>query len=137
MRSLLCDADVPFRVVGALQQLNVPVLSVTSIPNTADDDFRVVEAAHSLNAILVTLDRDFTTSQPLFAAMVELGARVVRLRPAKCSADMVVQTLAVMILNNHRRWQELLDQEPGLVSCTPDGNRFRQLSDFPWYKKSQ
>lgn len=136
MRTLLCDADIPRGVVAALQQLSLPVISVTNIPHTSQDDFLVLEAAQKLDAILVTMDRDFTSNQPLFAAMVERGSRVVRLRLPKCDPSAVVETVAMLILANYRHWQDQLDSEPGLVSCGPSGSRLRHLSDFPWYRQA-
>ena len=134
MRSLLCDADVPDPVINALAALRIPALSVNRIPGTADDDKKVVDVAHTLDAIIVALDRDYTAEQPLFAAMIEKGSRVVRIRLPKCAPYEIVERITIMMVNNYRQWQELLNDKPGIVSCTRAGNRFRTLKDFPWYK---
>lgn len=134
MRTLLCDADIPEPLVNALVALKIPAISIKRIPGAAEDDMKVVEAGHSLDAIIVTLDKDYTSNQPLFAAMVEKGARVVRLRPLKCPREEVMEQLARMFLDNYRKWQEMLDSVAGVVSCTVVGNRLRELKDFPWYK---
>lgn len=121
-------------MVNALAALKIPAMSVKRIPNTVDDDKKVVEVAHALDAIVVTLDKDYTAEEPLFAAMVEKGSRIVRLRPPKCAPEEVVEHIAMMIVSNYRQWQDMLDESPGVVSCTSTGNRIRKLADFPWYK---
>jgi predicted nuclease of predicted toxin-antitoxin system len=137
MRALLCDACVPEPVVNALSSLKIPAISVNRIPETAEADSKVVDVAHTLDAIIVTLDRDFTTEQPLFAAMLEKGSRVVRLRPSKCDPNKVIEYIATMIINNYREWQELFKDGSGIISCTANGNRFRKLEDFPWYSEEK
>lgn len=135
MRTLLCDGDIPSRVVDSIRALNIAAIPVRDIPGVVEDDKRVVEIAHSFDAIIVAIDRDYTTRQPLFAAMVALGSRIVILRPPKCVPKETMETIARLILDNHRRWQVLLDSEPGIVSCNKYGNRLRKLKDFPWYKQ--
>ena len=135
MRTLLCDADIPEPLVNALVALKIPAMSIKRIPGAAGDDMKVVEIAHTLDAIIVALDRDYTANLPLYAAMVHEGSRVVRLRPAKCAPTEVMEQLAKMFLDNYRIWQEKLNSVAGVVSCTPNGNRLRELKDFPWYKK--
>jgi predicted nuclease of predicted toxin-antitoxin system len=134
MRSLLCDANVPEPIVNALNALKIPVVSVNRIPGTAEDDTKVIEVAKTLDAIIVTLDKDFTTNQPLFAAMVEKGSRVVRIIPPKCSPEQMTEQLARIVIQNYRQWQTLLSTNPGIVSCSEKGNRFRELTSLPWYK---
>lgn len=134
MRTLLCDADIPRKVVDSIRSLNISAITVTDIPGAVRDDERIVELAHSFDAIIVTVDKDYT-NKPLFAAMVERGSRVVRLRPPKCPPDQTMEVLAKLILDNHRRWQDLFATEPGLISCSRGRNRFRKLSEFPWYSE--
>lgn len=133
MRTLIFDADVPMPVVEAMVTLRLPTMSVKQIPGTAENDNRVIDVAHTLDAIVVTIDRDFT-QQPLFAAMVEKGSRVVRLRPPKCPAEQTLEKLAILVLTYYREWQILLEPYPGVVSCNEKGNRLRLLKDFPWYQ---
>ncbi|OGN90966.1 MAG: hypothetical protein A2158_05505 [Chloroflexi bacterium RBG_13_46_14] len=134
MRTLLCDADIPDPVITAINALKIPAVSVKSIPGTADNDAKVVDVANTLDAIIITLDRDYT-SQPLFAAMVQKGAKIVRLRPSKCEPYEVIENIASMIIKNHREWQKLLSDSAGVISCSSNGNRLRNLEEFPWYKK--
>ena len=134
MRTLLCDADIPEPLVNALVSLKIPAISIKRIPGASGDDTKVVEVGHALDAIIVTLDKDYTSNQPLFAAMIEKGARIVRLRPSKCPHEEVMEQLARMFLDNYRKWHEMLDSVAGVVSCTARGNRLRELKDFPWYK---
>ncbi len=135
MRTLLCDADIPARVVDSIRALNIPAIPLKDIPGAVEDDERVVEIAHSFDAIIVAIDKDYTTRRPLFAAMVERGSRVVILRPPKCLPNETMETIATLILDNHRQWQVLLDSEPGVISCNKYGNRLRKLRDLPWYKQ--
>ena len=134
-RTLLCDANVPARVVDSIRALNIAAIPLRDIPEVVKDDKRVVELAHSFNAIIVTIDKDFTTNQPLLAAMVASGSRIVILRPPKCVPNETMETIARLILDNHRKWQVLLDSEPGIISCNKYGNRLRKLKEFPWYKQ--
>lgn len=133
MRPLLFDADVPLPVVAAVEALRVPATSVGRLAKGGSSDEEILDLAARLDAILVTIDRDFT-NQPLFAAMVARGSRVVRLRlPPGTPAAQLNEQLTMLILQNYREWQKLLDPEPGLVSCTSRGNRLRKLTEFPWY----
>jgi len=134
MRTLLCDADVPSQVIDVIRALRIPVQSIRDIPGAISDDQRIIEVAETFNAIVVALDKDYTTSRPLFAAMVERGSRVVILRFPKCDPTEIVEKLAILVLDNHREWQSLLEAEPGVVSCSHNGNRLRRLRDFPWFK---
>lgn len=135
MRTLLCDADVPTQVIEVIRALRIPVQSIKDIPGAISDDEKVVEVAHTFDAIIIALDKDYTTNKPLFAAMVERGSRVVVLRFPKCKPDEVVEKIAMLILKNHREWQDILDTEPGVVSCSQNGNRLKRLKDFPWFKE--
>jgi predicted nuclease of predicted toxin-antitoxin system len=135
MRTLLCDADVPAQVIEVIRALRIPVQSIMDIPGAIQDDQRVIDVAKTFDAIIIALDKDYTTSKPLFAAMVEQGSRVVILRFPKCKPNEIVEKLAILILENHRQWQNLLDAEPGVVSCSQNGNRLKRLRDFPWFKE--
>lgn len=66
--------------------------------------------------------------------MVERGSRVVILRFPKCNPNEIVEKLAILIIDNHREWQNLLDGEPGVVSCSINGNRPKKLKVIPWFK---
>jgi predicted nuclease of predicted toxin-antitoxin system len=136
MRTLLFDADIPERVVDAMVALRLPAISIKRIPGAVRDDMRVIEVAKTFDAILVVLDKDYN-AEPLMVAMVEKGARVVRLRLPQCKPEEVVETLARMILSNYRDWQELLDATPGIVSCSDRGNRLRTLDKLPWHRETK
>lgn len=135
MRTLLCDADIPSQVIDVIRALRIPVQSIKDIPGAVSDDQRVIEVAETFDAIVVALDKDYTTNKPLFAAMVERGSRVVILRFPKCSPNEIIEKLAMLVLDNHREWQSLLAAEPGVVSCSQNGNRLKRLRDFPWFKE--
>jgi len=135
MRTLLCDADIPSQVIDVIRALRIPVQSIKDIPGAVSDDQRVIEVAETFDAIVVALDKDYTTSKPLFAAMVERGSRVVILRFPKCKPNEIIEKLAMLVLDNHREWQNLLDAEPGVISCSQNGNRLKRLGDFPWFKE--
>lgn len=135
MRTLLCDADIPPTVVESIHALGIPIISIKDIPGAIQDDSKVIEISQTFDAIIVALDKDYTTSRPLFAAMVERNARVVILRPPKCQPNETREILAKLILDNHRQWQKLLDPEPGVISCNKYKNRLRKLKDFPWYSE--
>lgn len=135
MRTLLCDADIPSQVIEVIRALRIPVQSIKDIPGAVSDDQRVIEVAQTFDAIVVALDRDYTTSKPLFAAMVERGSRVVILRLPKCKPNETIERLAMLVLGNYREWESLLDPEPGVVSCSQNGNRLKRLRDFPWFKE--
>ena len=135
MRTLLCDADVPSQVIDVIRALRIPVQSIKDIPGAIPDDRKVIEVAQTFDAIVVALDKDYTTNRPLFAAMVERGSRVVILRFPKCKPNEIIEKLAMLVLDNHREWLNLLDAEPGVVSCSQNGNRLKRLRDFPWFKE--
>lgn len=135
MRTLLCDADIPSQVIEVIRALRIPVQSIKDIPGAISDDQKVIQVGETFDAIVVALDKDYTTSRPLFAAMVERGSRVVILRFPKCEPNEIVEKLATLVLDNHREWQNLLDAEPGVVSCSQNGNRLKRLRDFPWFRE--
>ena len=135
IRTLLCDAAIPTQVVNAIRHLNIAAIPLKDVPGAIKDDKKVIEVAKTFDALIVTVDKDFT-QRPLYAAMVENGSRIIVLRPPKCVPEETVETLAKLIIENHRKWQQLLDPEPGIISCNKYGNRLRELKDFPWYKEN-
>ena len=132
IRTLLCDAAIPTKVVNSIRALEIAAIPLKDIPGAVEDDKKVIEIAKTFDALIVTVDKDFT-QRPLFAAMVENGSRIIVLRPSKCAPEETMETLAKLIIENHRKWQELLYPDPGIVSCNKYGNRLKKLKDFPWY----
>lgn len=139
MKLLLFDSDVPNPVFQVTMVLNIQAVKFATLSPYDDSDVRLVKESKDHDAIMLTMDRDFT-NEPLFAAMTEYGSYVVRLRPPKMqppkSPKDVNADLAMMILRDRYRWEELFSGGPGVVSCDIRGSRLKLLKDFPWYKES-
>lgn len=138
MRLLLLD-DVPDPAFQALVALKIQTVKFTTLSPDDNDDKKVIKVANDHQAIILTMDRDFT-NEPLFPAMAECDSCVVRLRPPKIKPPKTPKDinadLAMMILRDRYRWEELFNQGPGVVSCDIRGSRMKFLKDFPWYKES-
>lgn len=139
MSLLLLDSDIPNPVFQVMTVLNIPAVRLTTLSPQDDSDLRLVKEAKEHNGIILTMDRDFT-NEPLFAAMTEYGSCVVRLRPPKVkppkTSKDVKTDLAMMILRDRYRWEELFSKAPGVVSCDIRRSRMKFLQDFPWYKEN-
>lgn len=139
MRLLLFDSDVPNPVFQVMVALNIPAIKFATLSPQDDSDVRLVKEAKDHDAIILSMDRDFT-NEPLFAAMAEYGSHVARLRspkvqPPKTYKD-VKADLAMMVLRDRYHWEELFSKGPGVISCDIRRSRIRLLRDFPWYKES-
>ncbi len=128
----MCDAAIPVQVVNAIRNINIAAIHIKDVPGAVTDDKKVIDVANTFEAIIVTIDKDFT-QKPLFASMVENGSRVVVLRLPKCAPEETMETIAKLIIENHRKWQNLLEPEPAIISCNIYSNRVKKLKDFPWY----
>lgn len=96
---LLFDASVPRPIADALSLLKVELAYLTDrLPGNARDE-EVVELAKAENAIIVTLDLDFTTRKQLFLDMAAKGVTVVVIRPPKGA---LMDQVAEIILWHHR-----------------------------------
>ena len=139
MKLLLFDSDVPNPVFQVMMALNIQAIKFPTLSPHDDSDVRLVEEANDHDAVILTMDRDFT-NEPLFAAMAECDSYVVRLRPSKITPPKTPKDLnvdlAMMILRDRYRWEELFSQGSGVVSCDIRGSRMKFLKDFPWYKES-
>lgn len=139
MRTLLFDCDVPNPVFQVMVALNIPAIKFATLSPHDDSDVRLVKEAKDCDAIVLSMDRDFT-NEPLFAAMAEYGSYVVRLRPPKVQPPKTYKDikadLAMIILRDRYHWEELFSKGPGVINCDIRGSRMRLLQDFPWYKES-
>lgn len=139
MKLLLFDADVPNPVFQVMMALNIQAVKFPTLSPHDDSDVRLAEEARDHDAAILTMDRDFT-NEPLFAAMTEYGSCVVRLRPPKIQPPKTPKDinadLAMMILRDRYRWEELFTKGSGVISCNIRGSRMKLLKDFPWYKES-
>ena len=138
MKLLLFD-DVPDPVFQAMIALKIQAVRFTTLSPDDNNDLKVIQVAKDHDAIILTMDRDFT-NEPLFPAMAEYGSRVVRLRPPKVQPPKTARDInadvAMMILRDRYRWEDLFEKDPGVVSCDIRGSRMRPLKDFPWYKET-
>lgn len=138
MKLLLFD-DVPDPVFQALIALKIQVVKFATLSPDENSDLKVVKVARDYDAIVLTMDRDFT-NEPLFAAMTEYGSYVVRLRPPKVQPPKtpkdIKADLAMMILRDRYYWEELFSRGSGVISCDIRRSRIKLLKDFPWYKES-
>ena len=138
MRLFLLD-DVPDPVFQAMIALKIQAVKFTTLSPDDNNDLTVIQVAKDYEAIILTMDRDFT-NEPLFPAMVEYGSYVVRLRPPKVQPPKTPKDLnadlAMMILRDRYRWEDLFNEGPGVISCDIHGSRMRPLKDFPWYKET-
>ena len=139
MKLLLFDCDVPEPVFQAMIALKIQSVKFDTLSPNDNSDLQLVKVAKDHKAIILTMDRDFT-NEPLFAAMTEYDTYVVRFRapkvqPPKTYKD-VKADLAMMLLRDRYRWEELFNKGPGVVSCDIHRSRIRLLKDFPWYKKN-
>ena len=138
MKLLLFDCDIPNPVFQVMVVLNIQAVKFPTLSPYDDSDVKLVKEAKDHDAIILTMDRDFT-NEPLFAAMAEYGSYVVRLRPPKVELPKTYKDikadLAMMILRDRYRWEELFGKGPGVVSCDIRRSRIRPLKDFPWYKE--
>ena len=134
---LLLDSDIPNPVFQVMTVLNISAIKFATLSPQDDSDLRIVKEAKEHNAIILTMDRDFT-NEPLFAAMAEHGSCVVRLRPPKVSPPKtpkdIKADLAMMVLRDRYHWEELFGKGPGVGSCDIHRSRIRLLQEFPWYK---
>ena len=139
MKLLLFDSDVPNPVFQAMMALNIQAIKFTTLSPRDDSDIGLVKEAKDHDAVILTMDRDFT-NEPLFAAMTEYGSSIVRLRPPKMQPPKtpkdVNADLAMIILRDRYRWEELFSQGSGVISCDIRGSRMKLLKNFPWYKES-
>ena len=112
---LLFD-DVPDPVFQAMIALKIQAVKFTTLSPDDNNDLRVIQVAKDHQATVLTMDRDFT-NEPLFPAMAEYGSYVVRLRPPKVqppkTSKDINADLAMMILRDRYRWEELFDEGPG------------------------
>ena len=138
MKLILFDCDVPSHVFQAMIALNIPVIKFETLSPYDHSDERLVKEGGDHDAIILTMDRDLT-NEPLFAAMAEYGSCVVRLRPPKVQPPKIPKDikadLAMMILRDRYRWEELFSKGPGVISCDIQRSRMRLLKDFPWYRE--
>jgi predicted nuclease of predicted toxin-antitoxin system len=136
---LLLFDDVPDPVFQALIALKIQVVKFATLSPDENSDLKVVKVARDYDAIVLTMDRDFT-NEPLFAAMTEYGSYVVRLRPPKVQPPKtpkdIKADLAMMILRDRYYWEELFSRGSGVISCDIRRSRIKLLKDFPWYKES-
>ena len=139
MKLLLFDCDVPDPVFQAMVTLKIQAVKFTTLSPDDNSDLKLVHVAKEHEAIILTMDRDFT-NEPLFAAMTECESQVVRLRAPKVQTPKTYKDikidLAMMILRDRYRWEELFGKGPGVISCDNRGSRIRLLKDFPWYKQN-
>ena len=139
MKLLLFDSDIPNPVFQVMVVLNIQAIKFATLSLDDNSDTKLVKEAKDHDAIILTMDRDFT-NEPLFAAMAEYGSCIVRLRPPKVQPPKtykdVKADLAMMALRDRYHWEELFSKGPGVISCDIRGSRIRLLRDFPWYKES-
>jgi predicted nuclease of predicted toxin-antitoxin system len=119
--------------------LNIEAIKFATLSPQDNSDTSLVKKAKEHDAIILTMDRDFT-NEPLFAAMAEYGSYVVRLRPPKVQPPKtykdVKADLTMMVLRDRYRWEELFAEGPGVASCDIRRSRMRLLKDFPWYRQT-
>lgn len=112
----------------ALTRLGVPSIHVTDRLKAGADDFEVIALAQSEDAILVTLDLDFTTRKEWFLDMASRGVSVVVLRPPKGGSQM--DQIAEIILWHHRSWPSICAAGPVVISVKRPSQRARQLGSM-------
>lgn len=139
MRLLLFDSDIPNPIFQVMMVLNIEAIKFATLSPQDNSDTSLVKKAKEHDAIILTMDRDFT-NEPLFAAMAEYGSYVVRLRPPKVQPPKTYKDakadLAMMVLRDRYHWEELFAEGPGVASCDIRRSRMRLLKDFPWYRQT-
>ena len=129
---LLLDECVPRPIAEALTTLGVASIHVTDRLKAGADDFQVLELAQSEDAILVTLDLDFTTRKAWFLDMAARGVSVVVLRPPKGGAQM--DQLAEIILWHQRSWPGICAAGPVVISVKRPSQSARRLARIDFQK---
>lgn len=128
---LVADADVPGPVITALKALRYPVVTFQDIGAPIRPDTALIEhmLTFSDHRILLTLDQGIP-GQAYIDQFHRRGLTVVILR-WKTSTARDFQEMAIRILQDGEKWEEIAAQSPSVISVNRRGYRVRQWKDVP------
>ena len=128
---LVADADVPGPVITALKVLRYPVVTFQDIGAPIRPDTALIEhmLTFSDHRILLTLDQGIP-GQAYIDQFHRRGLTVVILR-WKTSTTRDFQEMAVRILQDGEKWEEMAARSPSVISVNRRGYRVREWKDVP------
>ena len=128
---LVADADVPGPVITALKALRYPIVTFQDIGAPIRPDTALIEhmLTFSDHRILLTLDQGIP-GQAYIDQFHRRGLTVVILR-WKTSTARDFQEMAIRILQDGEKWEEIAAQSPSVISVNRRGYRVRQWKDVP------
>ena len=128
---LVADADVPGPVITALKALRYPIVTFQDIGAPIRPDTALIEHMlnHSDHRILLTLDQGIP-AQAYIDQFHRRGLTVALLR-WKSSTARDFQEMAIRILQDGEKWEEIAARSPSVISVNRRGFRVRQWKDVP------
>ena len=128
---LVADADVPGPVIAALKILKYPIATYQDIGAPVRPDTALIEhmLSHGHGRVLVTHDRGIP-AQAYIDQFHQRGLTVVLLR-WKTSTPRDFQEMALRILQDGVKWEEIAEQAPSVISANRTGYRIRPWTDVP------
>lgn len=128
---LVADADVPGPVISALKTLQYPIVTFRDIGAPVRPDTALIEhmLSYSDYRVLVTQDRGIP-GQAYIDQFHRRGLTVVLLR-WKTSTPRDFQEMALRILQDGEKWEEIAAQSPSVISANKRQSRVRPWKEIP------
>ena len=127
---LIADADVPGPVIAALKAVKYPIATYQDIGAPIRPDTALIEHMLGLgNRVLVTCDTGIP-GQAYIDRFYRRGLTVAILR-WKTSTPRDFQEMALRILQDGEKWEQIAAQSPSVISVNKRGSRVRKWADIP------